>query len=285
MEPVTLNYPRDTLRYRYFVKESNQHQAKMELRTFKWIVENYTKPGDTILDPMSGIGTIHFANFMGRNTIAIELVPEFIKLQFRNLSKMAALWGSGDFYIVDDNIGPWDFQVNSVETMGGPIVLEGDCRSHLPHVRPLEACIFSPPYGGLWAFNAKARSTKIAQEKHYVVGYDDAIANVGNLTNYAAYLVAMKIIYRKCFESLRSGAPLVTVVKDYMHQGRRVPCSKDNTRLCLEAGFDLENWHFRRADIQNNPFSAGHRAKRVAAGKHKTEFDIGIEDIIVMRKP
>ena len=147
--------------------------------------------------------------------------------------------------------------------------------------RSADACIFSPPYGGLWAYNSKSRGSKVMEEKNYRVGYDDNVANVGNLANYTAYLAAMKLIYEKCFESLKSGAPLVTVVKDYIQNGRRVPCSKDNLRLCIDAGFLPEAWHFRDA----SPFSAGNRKKRIAAGKHKAELDIMNEDVIVVRKP
>lgn len=287
-----LEYPRDTLRYKYFVKESNTHQAKMELRTFKWIVEKYTKPGDTILDPMSGVGTVHFANFMGRPSIAVELVPDFVQLQRDNIEFMMQRWIKGDFY---DDFDDWDYKIDAAWRPSQHLILEGDNRRHLPLNNSIsypgfntivpDAVIFSPPYGSLWAFNKTSRDSKIAQEKNYVVGYDDSDANIGNLTNYTQYLTAMSIVYQKCFDSLKSGGVLVTVVKDYIHAGKRVFCSKDNLLKCMAAGFVFEDWHYRRADVQNNPFSAGNKKKRIAAGKHRDELDIGLEDIIVVRKP
>ena len=278
---VILEFPRDNKRYSYFVRESNEHQAKMELRTYKWAVTEYTEPGDLILDPMSGVGTVHFANFMGRESVAVEIVPRFAELQEENRNHMEEIWKLGDFYRED--MGSWD-HIPLVPSAHQ--VKVGDCRRLLPLAdRLADACIFSPPYGGLWAFNAKSRDAKVMEEKNYRVGYDDNVANVGNLANYTAYLVAMKAIYEKCFESLKPGAPLVTVVKDYIQAGRRVPCSRDNLRLCMEAGFLPEAWHFRDASQQNNPFSAGNRKKRIAAGKHKPELDILNEDVIVVRKP
>lgn len=286
-----LDYPRDLLRYHYFVKDSNTHQAKMELRTFKWIVEKYTKPGDTILDPMSGVGTVHFATFMGRHTVAIELVPDFVELQHRNIVNMNDLWYEGQFY---EEFNSWDYKP---ERPSEPLILEGDCRRHLPladvgtihngiitDYGPIDAVIFSPPYGNLWAFSASNRESKVAQEKNYVVGYDDSVANVGNYPNYIHYLTAMKIIYGKCYETLKPGGVLVTVVKDYIHQGRRLLCSKDNLRLCLEVGFTPEDWHFRAAGQTTSPFATANKAKRIAAGKHREELDIKFEDIIVVRK-
>ena len=277
---IMLEWPRDNKRYNYFVRESTEHQAKMELRTYKWAVENYTAPGDLILDPMSGVGTVHFANFIGRDTVAVEIVPRFAELQEENIKHMTDIYEKGEFYAED--MGNWDHIPSSPAKNQ---ILVGDCRRHLPLAdRLADACIFSPPYGGLWAYNAKSRGSKVMEEKNYKVGYDDNIANVGNLANYTAYLAAMKIIYTRCFESMRVGAPLVTVVKDYIQNGRRVPCSRDNLRLCIESGFMPEAWHFRDASQQNNPFSAGNRKKRIAAGKHKPELDILAEDVIVVRK-
>lgn len=284
-----LDYPRDDLRYKYFIKESSEHQAKMELRTFQWLVRRLTKPGDTILDPMSGVGTVHFANFMGRHTVAVELVPRFVELQRKNVEYMTRLW-SGQrlwpdmtgFYIPDME---WDTKLRpGQDQIGVAHILEGDCRRWLPYSSPVDAVIFSPPYGSLWSFSSKERANKVNVEKNYVVGYDDSEANVGNLQNYTNYLTAMRIIYRKCWESLKVGGYLATVVKDYIDKGQRVLCSRDNLRCCVEAGFTFHEWHFRRADIQNNPYSARNKANRIAAGKHTADLDIGREDIIVVRK-
>ena len=86
-----LPYPRDKFRYDFFVKESNQHQAKMELRTYLWLVNKYTEARDTILDPMSGVGTIHLANLYGRETVGVELMPDFVELQKRNIDLMSVV--------------------------------------------------------------------------------------------------------------------------------------------------------------------------------------------------
>jgi modification methylase len=283
-----LDYPKDSLRYKYFVRESNQHQAKLELRTFMELVNIYTEVGDTILDPMSGIGTIHLANYLGRHTVAIELVPEFVELQRANIAYMRSVW-EDDIELFMELGSFKDFALDASE-IGDNHIYGGDCRRHLPfpetdNTGMVDAVIFSPPYGSLWSFSAKQRESKVMQEKNYTVGYDDSVANVGNIQNYPHYLTSMSIIYGKCFESLKPGGVLVTVCKDYLHQGRRVPCSRDNLRLCMDAGFFVEDWHFRNAGTQNNPFSKGSREKRIASGKHKPELDIEYEDILVLRKP
>lgn len=117
-----LNFPRDNLRYRYFVRESIENPAKLELRTFIWLVEKYTKVGDTILDPMSGIGTSLWALTMGRSVINIELSPRFMEIQKMNLLKI-------------------DYD-HLTEYSPIPIMYEGDCRRFLPLDNPVEAIIF-----------------------------------------------------------------------------------------------------------------------------------------------
>ena len=110
-----LDYQRDTLRYKYFVGESKEHQAKLELRTYEWLVEKYTEPGDIILDPMSGIGTVHFAASMGRSTIGIELSPRFAEIQRMNIEMIRLTAG----------------------IHADTLVLEGDCRRYSSPIRPL----------------------------------------------------------------------------------------------------------------------------------------------------
>jgi len=260
-----LDFPRDTLRYRYFVRESNIHQAKLEIQTFEWLVNKYTKVGDTILDPMSGIGTVHYAATMGRNTIAIEISPEFCALQWENIQNLTEVLGIP----------------NGVDCQ----VLEGDCRRFLPlgHTEATQpaACIFSPPYGDLWA-KSDAPKSKFAEEKHINIGYDLQDANVGNIKTYPLYLIAMREIYKLVNRSLPMGGILISICKDYVKAGKRVYVSKDNVAKMIEAGFQMEDWHFRYTDPKIFQIQA--RKLREEKGTSKAELDIDFEDLLVMRK-
>ena len=259
-----LDYPRDNLRRKYFVQESTQHQAKLEIRTFMWLVDRYTKEGETILDPMSGIGTVHMAATKKRDTIAIELSPEFVAIQHKNIIKINEVEG-----------------INAVTT-----VWEGDCRRFLPINRSTMpgrmSIIFSPPYGDLWK-KSKTEQSDFMKEKHINIGYDLQDANVGNMSNYPQYLIAMKAIYQLCNKSLRLGEIMVIVVKDYVKAGERVYCTKDNIRMCYEAGFVCTEWHERYSDPKLFQIQA--REKRAAKGGiHLPELDIDFEDVVVLEK-
>ena len=263
-----LNFPRDNLRRALFVQESTEHQAKLEIRTFMWIVEKYTLPGETIIDPMSGIGTVHMAATVGRNTIAMELSPRFVELQRLNIVK-----------------------INEVEGINAnTMVMEGDCRRFLPVARTLvngiatqrHSIIFSPPYGDLWK-KSKTEQSDFMKEKHINIGYDLQDANVGNISNYPLYLNAMKAIYTLCNQSLVVGEFMVIVVKDYVKQGKRIYCTKDNIRMAFESGFTCIDWHERYSDPK--VFQIRARELRAAKGDvYKPELDIDFEDVVVLEK-
>ncbi len=259
-----LNYPRDILRYKYFARESNQHQAKLEIQTYQWLIEKYTSPGDWILDPMSGVGTVHFAATMGRNTIGVEISEQFVDIQYLNLEKL------------DETLG----------VTGDTIVAWGDCRRVLPIPNPAfsinnyaNIVIFSPPYGDLWKVT---KQTQFHIDKHINIGYDEQDANVGQITNYPLYLNAMREIYKLCNRCLPIGSRMILIVKDYVKQGRRVYCSKDNLVVAMDAGFRMEDWHMRYTDPK--VFQIKARKDRAEKGNINRELDIDYEDVMVLTK-
>ena len=120
------------------------------------------------------------------------------------------------------------------------------------------------------------------KEKHINIGYDLQDANVGNMSNYPQYLIAMKAIYQLCNQSLLLGEIMVIIVKDYVKAGERVYCTKDNIRMCHETGFMTMEWHERYSDPKLFQIQA--REKRASKGIHLPELDIDFEDVVVLEK-
>lgn len=112
-------------RKRWFKSASFAHPAKMVLGLQIYLIEHYTKPGDWILDPMGGSGTILVACALGRNVICVELEKKFVKMQKDNWEKVKSL-------------GPM-----LGYKMGQATILQGDARNLNMLV---DKCIFSPPY-------------------------------------------------------------------------------------------------------------------------------------------
>lgn len=112
----------------WFTGISFSHPAKMSLPLQLWIIDNYTKEGEVILDPMAGSGTIMVACSMGRNVICVELEEKFCKM-------MAGNWGK------IKQRGP---QLGY--SMGWAKIIQGDARNLQGLMA--DAIISSPPYEG-----------------------------------------------------------------------------------------------------------------------------------------
>lgn len=75
---IEIVFQQDTAaRKQFFQAASFAHPAKMVLGLQLYLIEHYTKPGDTILDPMAGSGTVLTACALGRNVICVELEEKF----------------------------------------------------------------------------------------------------------------------------------------------------------------------------------------------------------------
>lgn len=90
MEAATeIKFRRDTsFRKAVFSPDSFAHPAKMDAQLLLWIVDRYTKSGDTILDPMAGSGTAMLGCTIGRNVIQVELEKKFVDIQHANWQKI-----------------------------------------------------------------------------------------------------------------------------------------------------------------------------------------------------
>lgn len=73
-------YPTNVLHLATECNNKN-HSAAFPEGLPEWFVKLFTKEGDTVLDPFMGSGTTNFvANRMKRNSIGIEIVPEYYEM-------------------------------------------------------------------------------------------------------------------------------------------------------------------------------------------------------------
>jgi len=69
-------------------KENRCHPTQKPIRLMTWILTNYSKEDDIILDPFLGSGTTAVAcKELGRNYIGIEISPEYCKIAERRLAQ------------------------------------------------------------------------------------------------------------------------------------------------------------------------------------------------------
>ena len=67
---------------------NKQHSAVFPKELPNWFIKLFTKPGDLVLDPFLGSGTTSIAAFeLDRNSIGIEIKPEYYNLALENIKK------------------------------------------------------------------------------------------------------------------------------------------------------------------------------------------------------
>jgi DNA modification methylase len=77
---------------------NKNHSAAFPEELPAWFIKLFTKVGDTVLDPFMGSGTTNIvAQKMNRNTIGVEIVPEYFKEVDKKLeSHILILYCRGD---------------------------------------------------------------------------------------------------------------------------------------------------------------------------------------------
>ncbi len=64
---------------------NKKHSAVFPKSLPEWFIKLFTQSGDTVLDPFLGSGTTSIAaNELGRNSIGIEILPEYFELAVKN---------------------------------------------------------------------------------------------------------------------------------------------------------------------------------------------------------
>lgn len=262
------------LRYRYFTRESMAHPAKLHLGLLAWLLERYTRPGDTIADPMAGIGSTAYAALLQRHVILREIEPKWLALAHENAAQILRLAGM---------------------FAGSIQVGQGDARE--PWGYTADHIVFSPPYGCAASTTpnqrrclpyALARARNLTYDERWrklatsptagaagavVFHYGQHPAQIGHLRS-AAYWTAMTAVYAQALTSLRSGGSMILVIKDHIRDGQRVRVADQTVDRLAALGFHLIDRHARRVW----PLSLWQRRR-----KERGEPVVEEEDVLVFR--
>lgn len=225
------------LRYRYFTRESLAHPAKLHLGLLAHLIERYTRPGETIADPMAGIGSTAYAALLQRNVVLREIEPRWLTLTHENAARIIDAGGmfAGTINISQaDARERWDFTAD-----------------HL---------IFSPPYavetrraewspGRIERYQELARSSRrwrYLLDQAVTAGawgslmfdYGRHPAQLGHLRG-DRYWAAMEQIYRQARAVLPPPGRMILVIKDHIRDGQRVCIADETAARCEALGFQL----------------------------------------------
>ena len=120
-----------------YVPESFVHPAKMNVVLCRNIIEIYTKLGDIVVDPMSGIGTtLVEAVLKGRDAIGVELEQPFVGTTQKNIGLIE--------------------RKRTINPKGKATVIQGDSRELSKILRgKADVAVFSPPFADSRGWKAK----------------------------------------------------------------------------------------------------------------------------------
>lgn len=193
-------FKRDTaFRKQFFMPESFAHPAKMDAQLLIKIVEEYTKPGETILDPMAGMGTTMLACTLGRNCVLVELEPPFCKM-------------------MQDNWKEVRMRPQLGYQMGDCQIIQGDARQLEGLL--VDKIVTSPPYTqqGEPAYSDSLRAVRAKMGRNPNLPYCSGVKVSGpeNISNLP-YGVIDKIVASPPYSEARSGGGIAQegFTKDY----------------------------------------------------------------------
>ena len=228
------------------------HPAKFNLHMLQGIIEEVSKPGQTIMDIMSGTGSIMLGAVLMRYVVAIEIERPFHELQLACLEHLKGL---------DPTIGE------------RVLLLHGDCREFLPI--PVDHIIFSPPYASVLRRSQEqiTEADRVLSSGYALTDYSQSRGNVGRYDKFL-YNQFMEKIYGLCYKSLPLGGTMTVVLQDYTEDGRRMSLSSWLVKVCERLGFTVGFWEKREA--LGTGYKKSWKAKGVAV--------VQDEDILVFRR-
>ncbi|MCD0444246.1 hypothetical protein LO763_11500 [Glycomyces sp. A-F 0318] len=254
----------------------NTHPAKMWPQIAATAIARYSKPGDTVLDPMCGVGTsLIEAIQLGRYAYGVDLEPEWVEMARANVD--AAMhahprsWGEV-------------FQGDAANLAG--ILADQRLRT------PVDMVLTSPPYGAVThgqPDTSRVTGGKIRNRAHrYSTGKPkpESLA-----TSSASRLQAgLEAVFAGCLQALKPGGFAVVTARPFTEAGTLVDFPSFVIRAGLAAGFDFAE---RRVALLSRWDGALHphvtffhlHNVREACRKGKKLFARAHEDVLVFRKP
>jgi len=274
-EAAPLDFGSDLhLRYKWFTPESLAHPAKLHLGLLHWLIERYTKPGDTIADPMAGIGSILYAATLQRTVIAREIEPRWLEIAHRNASY---IYHAGGLFVAPMSVGqhnarePWGYQADHI-IFSPPYGNEAGTTPNGRRMLPYKLHQGLASYGERWQkFMDKPNAGTAGA---VVFHYGSHPAQIGHFRG-KRYLHVMGEIYGHAHNALRTGGFLILVVKDHISEGLRIRTADATVATCEGLGFALHARHQRRVF----PLSLWQR-RRKEQGLPVVEE----EDVLIFRK-
>lgn len=214
-------------REKIYTRKSMEHPAKMYVPLAQKLVQEYSEPGDTVLDPMAGIGTTGIeASRFGRNAILVDYEKRFVNESKKNSELLE----------------------ESGQKIGDIKVLHGDARN-LGNIKNVDVVITSPPFANVLAGSSKDDTTKFkhgSAGKDYTTNHNDE-KQIGNLKGERFYQETIKV-YKECHKVLKSDGKLIVHMKNPIKNKEIVRLDQTTIIAVEQADFKLKERRKRHID-------------------------------------
>jgi SAM-dependent methyltransferase len=248
-----IQFPQDDadVRKKLFPEAVMIHPARANLFMLQAIIDHLYKPGELILDPTAGTGSIMIAALSGCRVICIDTSPVFGELLQQSRASIMAAEPSADI-----------------------TVLQGDCLDYLP--LPVNHICFSPPYAGtLLKGGGLLTKEDFGLSEEQLDVYSSGKGNVGALPEFY-YYHAIEKVFNACAQSLPPEGTITIITKDHMEKGRRIHLTERLIRRAEAVGLRL------RESYKWQP----HGTFFITMRKQRGEAVVEDEDIsVLVRRP
>lgn len=175
------------------------HPAPYSFQDVMRLIKFFTKSGDIVLDPFSGIGsTMKACALTDRKGVGIELTESW-----NMLAKKRLLVEVGE------------------NALKGIDFITGDCRSEVENIddNSLDFMVTSPPYW--FILNKKVdHKTRARIEDELELSYSEDDRDLGNISDYLEFLSELKTIFINVGKKLKPHKYMAIVVSDFRHKSK-----------------------------------------------------------------
>lgn len=195
-----------------------EHPAMFPIQLVSRIIDIFTKKGDVVLDPFTGIGSTLIAAYQkNRRSIGFELSKEYAKIVKRRIRDAKQ-------------------ELAGQKNLFTPMLHNHDSRVLLDFVKPgsVDLCVTSPPYWDILNMQRTADRKDIRK-------YSESNIDLGNIDDYTKFLDSLKDIFLKVYAALRPNGHCIVVLMDLRKKDKFYPFHSDLAEKMKELGFEFED--------------------------------------------
>jgi DNA modification methylase len=194
--------PKDLKEEREISKNTQDHPATFSPTMIEGFINFFTKKGQKVLDPFVGIGsTLVACKRTSRIGYGIELNKKYYELCLKRTPEF------------EKNI--FNISAENIKNL------------KLPEI---DFCISSPPY---WDVLNRSTHTfhKYRESKGFDLNYSSEMADLGNISDYNAFVERLCNIYFDIYELMKKGGYVVIIMKNVKKGGVMYPLAWDIAKI------------------------------------------------------